>query len=378
MLSIVYAVYHDCNKEERSMEMLKSCLQIGKVYLVSYAKPTMPVQGELVPILTDKRSPIALLHFIHLIKRTIKEIKPDIVLLHDSDCTITIPYIRRVSPNSKIVYDSSEFDMPLENASKINRDNGFLIALKSFMTSFRVTSEKKYMRYVDLVFAANEERANMMTDYFRLKETPLVFDNMHRINCSINYPMCYHKFEQYLTPGKFHVLFAGGIDEERLTFDYLESFLTLDSSYELIVVGSASKVALSKFHDILDKNNANSRVHYLGFVSREELRFLLQKTEASVVVFDKNSYNTLYCASGKLYESLFEGRPILASENPPLKRLCEKHNIGVSNDDYATGIIQLKSNYDAYVKNVELYIDKVEYDKRIDRLATVIKEKLKC
>ena len=39
MRKIVYAVYHDCNFEARSHELLECCRLMGEVHFVSYAAP---------------------------------------------------------------------------------------------------------------------------------------------------------------------------------------------------------------------------------------------------------------------------------------------------------------------------------------------------
>lgn len=375
-MKVLLALYHDCNKEERSMELINCCKKLGHLHLVSYAAPIDCDNESITCHLVDKSSPIALLHFIKLIKTVAKTEKPDLVFLHDSDCTIVIPYIKRILPQAKLVYDSSEFDKPMKNRKKKKRNNGFLIVLKGFLTQFRVRSERKYVKYSDLVFAANEERASMMVEYMNLNTKPLVFDNMHKIKDVYDQQACDEKYGRYLKAGKFKVLFAGGIDAERLTFDYVESFITLPNEYELIIVGSASTAALTKFKDIIVSNGVENRIHYLGFVTRQELKYLIDNTEASVVVFDKDSYNTLYCASGKFYESLFQGKPILASENPPLKRICQMYGIGVSNDDYAHGVMELYNNYEYYKSKVSEYVEKLDYDNRIENLTNQIMEHL--
>ena len=375
-MKILLALYHDCNKEERSMELINCCKRLGHLHLVSYVAPTDCDNEKITCHLVDKSSPIALLHFINLIKKIAKAEKPDIIFLHDSDCSVVIPYIKKILPQSKLVYDSSEFDKPMKNRKKKKRNNGFWIALKGVLTQFRVRSERVYVKYSDLVFAANEERASMMVEYMDLKSKPLVFDNMHKIKDDYDKESCNEKYGNYLKPNKFKVLFAGGIDEERLTFDYVKSFVTLPNKYELIIVGSASPAALMKFKEMIVNNGVENRIHYLGFVTRQELKYLIDNTDASVVVFDKDSYNTLYCASGKFYESLFQGKPILASENPPLKRLCEMYGIGVSNDDYAQGVIELYNNYEYYKSNVCEYVEKLDYDNRIENLANQVMEHL--
>lgn len=375
-MKIVYAVYHDCNKEERSKEILECCLQLGEVNFVSYASPANEYVG-LKCNLINKNSKIALFKFISKIKSTIAKAKPDLIVLHDSDCAITIPFIKKHYPNTKLVYDSSEFDVPMKGA-KIKRNNGLFPFLKSFLSRFRIKSEKKYMKFCDLVIAANEERAELMISYFDLKKRPIVFDNMHKINDQINCEQCKKRFDDYLSDNKFKVLFAGGIDEERLTFDYIKDFSRLDDDYRLIIVGSASKKALERFNLMLKNLRLENKVVYLGFITRSELRYLIRNTNASVVVFDKRTYNTLYCASGKLYESLFEYKPILASKNPPLLRICHDNGVGVSNDNYAEGIISLKKDYDTYLNNVKKFVDNLDYDNRVTLLAKRIKDELKC
>ena len=375
-MKIVYAVYHDCNKEERSKEVLECCLQLGEVHFVSYARPANDYKN-LVCYLINKKSKMALFSFISRIKKTVGNVNPDLILLHDSDCAVTIPYIKKHCPKAKLVYDSSEFDVPMKG-ERIKRNNGLIPFLKSFFSRFRIKSEKKYMKFCDLVIAANEERAKLMVSYFELKKQPIVFDNMHRINDPINVEQCKSKFDKYLDNTRFQVLFAGGIDEERLTFDYIKSFSELSDEYRLIIVGSATKKALERYDSMLNSLNIENKVMYLGFITRSELRYLIQSTDASVVVFDKKTYNTLYCASGKFYESLFEYKPILASENPPLLRICQENGIGVSDDNYANGIKRLKQGYNTYLNNVKRFVDNLDYDGRITILAKTIREELKC
>ena len=91
-MKILLALYHDCNKEERSMELINCCVRLGHLHLVSYAAPADCDNENITCHLVDKSSPIALLHFIKLIKRTAKIEKPDIVFLHDSDCSTQFLY----------------------------------------------------------------------------------------------------------------------------------------------------------------------------------------------------------------------------------------------------------------------------------------------
>jgi len=379
MRKIVYAVYHDVNTEERSMELLRALLPIGEVHFVSYARPDgMP---DLKCTLVDKRHPLALLKFISAAKRAIKRVRPDVVVLHDNDCSVLIPYVKRVLPSAKIVYDSSELYIDEGTDTKrVGKSDGMLIRIKRSLSSFRAKNEKRHLHSADLVFAANEERAEIMKEYFSLPELPSVFDNIHRIDTPYDRGACDEKLGYAFDDERFNVLFAGGIMEERDTFRYIEAFATLGDGYRLIIAGAASPVALDRYKKLLAELGIEQRVTYLGFITRAQLRYCMTRSQASVVIFDRNSYNTTYCASGKCYESLFEGVPILASENPPLYNLCREHGVGVSSDDYRGAVLRLKERYGWHLENVKKYIDGLDYGTRVERLTKEIERKIeeKC
>ena len=374
MKEIVSVIYHDCNKEARSMEMINCMRMLGHVHYVSYAAPANI--DDVVCHLIDKSKVTALFDFLHMAKKTIIKVQPDIVFLHDNDCAILIPFIQKRVPKARIIYDSSELyiDEIFGNGSRF-RGNGFKIWVKQKLTAFRPKSEKKYLKNVDIVIAANTERAEKMKEYFELNSTPVVFDNIHRINDTYDQTACDQKFFGIVRRDKFNILFGGGIDEERRTFDFINDFLKLDNGYNLVIAGSASDIARKKYEEMISTAD-QSRIHYIGFISRAELRYLFRNCQASVVVFDTNSFNTLYCASGKCYESLFEGTTIIASENPPLKRLCTEEGVGISNDDFACGIQQMYTNYSEIKSAVTNFLVKINYEKRVEQLTDVLKNAL--
>ena len=67
-------------------------------------------------------------------------------------------------------------------------------------------------------------------------------------------------------------------------------------------------------------------------------------------------------------------------KNPPLKKLCENHKVGISTSDFLYGITELKKHYVFYKNNVEAYIKTIDYDNRLqkyaDNLKTIITEKI--
>jgi hypothetical protein len=124
------------------------------------------------------------------------------------------------------------------------------------------------------------------------------------------------------------------------------------------------------------KENEFSNVFYVGFIPRNEFRYMLNKANVSVSIFAQDTVNNINCASGKLFESLFEGTPILTSENPPLKRICNEYKVGVSTNNFREGILELEKNYEYYCRNVEVYTENIDVDDRIDSLVKKLRKKI--
>ena len=189
-----------------------------------------------------------------------------------------------------------------------------------------------------------------------------------RIDDAYNRQECEEKLDKFFKDDCFNILFAGGIGAERHTYDYIRGVSDAKVKCNLVIAGSASELAVEQYKALVEELGMEN-VCYVGMLTRAQLRYCMQKSQASVVVFDKKSYNTIYCASGKCYESLFEGVPILASENPPLKRLCEEHGVGVSDDNFARGIETLYENYEEACAAVRAYVSDLAYEQRVDTLA---------
>lgn len=235
--------------------------------------------------------------------------------------------------------------------------------------------KKKYLKFADVVIAANIERAKIMKEYFQLNEMPIIFDNIHKIDDEYDTFECNKKYNYLFNDDAFYIVYAGGISKKRMTFELIEAVGSLGNDYRLIILGNVSPKDKNEY-DLMIKRNKFSNISYLGFLPRNEWRYILSRSHISVSAFAQDTVNNINCASGKLYESLFEGKPILTSTNPPLKRLCNDYKIGVSTDNFLEGILELEKNYDEYCKNVETYISTLNYEERIDALAERLKEKI--
>ena len=141
----------------------------------------------------------------------------------------------------------------------------------------------------------------------------------------------------------------------------------MNAKCRLFLVGESEKQDEQVIRNIIKSNNIDY-VTILGRLNQTELKYLISQCHIGIVNYGQYDTNNKYCASGKLYEYLFEGIPVVTTTNPPLKRLCEEYNIGVSDDEYADGINAIIENYDDYCQRVKVFISShtiVENDRKL-------------
>ncbi|CAM3268832.1 hypothetical protein FITA111629_13815 [Filibacter tadaridae] len=364
-MKVMFIVYHDIQTEARSQEILECAKKLSdETILVSYSKPFDTSNYKCILTGNGERN------YFSFIKGAIKAIKnenPDIVILHDNYTSTILRWITKHRKNIYVIYDSSELYIG---------KNGKRRTLKMKIAEHMRYFERKYLKYANIVIAANIERANIMKDYYGLDEVPIVFDNIHRIDDTFNVVECEQKYGHLFNSDSFNILYAGGIAEHRLTFELAEAVGKLGSKYQLIVIGQSTAKDKDKFNSMLSTMKY-SNIFYAGFISRGEMKYMLKNTNVSVSIFALDTVNNINCASGKLYESLFEGIPLLTSENPPLKRICTDYKVGISSNDFSQAIVELEGNYDYFIENVKVYTESLDVEGRIDTLVEQLKEKMK-
>lgn len=356
-MKILYCVYHNLETEERSAEIFEILKKIGSVDIVSCTQNIK--DSENYRCLYAKKY----LSYLRVCLWQIIKYKYDIIALHDNYDSILIPIIRLKHRRQFVIYDSSEF-YPVEDLHKIKLKG--LIKIKGYILR---KTEKIFLRKADFIIAANCERADAMREYYKLKMLPFVYDNIHIIRGSYNVAECESKYKSLFNKNEFTILNTGGVDQDRDIYEIAEAVIKLGKEYTLVVAGSSTKNEI----EIFEKRYRNvDNIRYIGFVPRNHLKYLYQNSDVSFTAFKKSTMNNIYCASGKTYESIFEGVPIISSNNPPLKMLCEKYLVGIANDDYVDAIKKIHTNYNIYKSNVEKFRNNYNSEEKKNNLLVEI------
>lgn len=357
-MKILLAVYHDIHTEARTQELLDCSSKMGETIFISYSKID---KYKNVKSIVTGRGKKRYFPFVFKVIKYIKKVNPDIVILHDNYTAIILWWMKVFRKRNFIIYDSSELYIDLKPKK-----------FKHKIAMIMQYIENKYLKFANIVIAANEERARIMKRFFKLKNKPIVFDNIHKINENYDIVLCEKKYKKIFN-NKFVILYGGGIGERRMTYELATAIGELKEDFYLIITGSSTKEEQKKFEAFIQMQGFNNII-YLGFVPREEFKYLLQNSKISVSAFDDKTLNNKYCASGKVYESLFENTPVLTTENPPFRNLCNTYKVGVCNNDFKKGILTIRNNYMFYKKNIRKFISSVDYESRVTKLSEKILE----
>lgn len=257
------------------------------------------------------------------------------------------------------------------------RETYFFEDVKHLTGKIGCLIEKPAILKADVVVAANLERAEIMKKRYKLKERPLVFENIRGLEYSANFDelAVQKKYEQILNTDEHIILASCGCNLDRITDVLVDNFSKVKHNCRLLLAGWSADADIQAIKQIIAKHNMNN-VEILGRISQNELKYLTQHSDIGIVNYSQVDINNTYCASGKIFEFLFEGVPVVTTTNPPLARMCEEGQIGVADDRFAEGIDKVLDNLEFYKNNVVKYAEKKSVKNNNESLIQNIKKRL--
>jgi len=212
--------------------------------------------------------------------------------------------------------------------------------------------EGALLQKADIIICANMQRAEMTNRIFHPKRMPLVFENIRKLAYMPGFDVADVKksFEPYLRAGRIRIISTAGCSVSRTTDKLVMAAAEYMDTVDLLLVGSSGKNDRDMITGLLEKRSINN-VFIIDQLTEGNLKYLISRCHIGAVIYGQYDSNNKYCASGKIYEFLFEGMPILTSDNPPLKEFCEKEKVGVASDMYSLALKKILQNYNFYREN---------------------------
>lgn len=335
-MKILLISYSDYDYDGRLRELVDVFEGMGELNLFIGASRTS----------FDKQKTFSKLPYKDFIMQSIKYAKSletiDLLVVDNRRAVFPALLIKKIYKNCKMILDCRELYFAKEVKHLVGKIGCYI--------------EKPGIKKADIVISANKERADVMYEYYKLRSVPLVFENLRQLEYSNSFDeeKIRKKYEQYINDDEIRIISTSGCIVSRTSDVLVENIRRVDKKCKLILVGENDGPDRVKIDNIIKEYNLKN-VIILGKVNQDELKFLINNSHIGIVNYNQNDFNNKYCASGKLYEFIYEGIPVVTTTNPPLKRLCDEFNIGISDDLYADGINKVIANYEFYKKNATEY-----------------------
>lgn len=196
--------------------------------------------------------------------------------------------------------------------------------------------ERPMIKTSDIIICASHERSEIMQEVYKLKEAPLVYENLRRLEYES--PDSFHKAEErfrYLIhDSEIRIIASYGCDASRHNDILVKNIPRVKKKCRLILAGWSSESDERLVRNIIQSLDIRN-VEITGRLTHTELLYLIRSSHIGIVNYDSERLNDKFCASGKLYEFIYEGLPVVTTSNPPLKRLCNEWKIGSSYTAYS-------------------------------------------
>ena len=229
--------------------------------------------------------------------------------------------------------------------------------VKHFTGKVGCIFEKMMVKKANIVICANQDRAKIMQREYELQREPLTYENLRQLKYDSMEGMEFAKkrIDHFIHDGEYRIVSSSGCSVKRTNDILVQNLSKVEKPCRLFLIGESETKDVETVKGIINEKHL-SNVEILGRLNQNELKYLISQSHIGVVNYGQYDTNNRLCASGKLYEFLYEGIPVVTTTNPPLKTICDKYGIGIADDSYSDGINKIINSYTDYKKRVEQYV----------------------
>lgn len=208
----------------------------------------------------------------------------------------------------------------------------------------------------DILISANKERSELMKEIFGLKRLPIVYENLRQLKYSSEAAMQEQaeRFAPYIHDDEIRIISSCGCSVSRTNDVLVRNLGKVDKKCRLFLVGDSSQKDRRVIEGIIAEQKLDN-VEIFEQLNQDELKYLISVCHIGIVNYHQKDINNKFCASGKVYDFIYEGIPVVTTTNPPLKRMCDENGVGCSDDAYFNAINQVLADYETYQSNVRKF-----------------------
>lgn len=240
--------------------------------------------------------------------RALVRCKPDAIHAHDVNVLPTAWMAARMA-RVPLVYDAHEISTNREGYKAFRGMVGWL--------------EKKLMPRAAGTITTTDARAKFFARAYRIPR-PLVLQNRPRL--IRREPSNRIREELALTEPWPIVLYQGGLQPGRGLPRLVQAAEHVPGAYFVFIGGGRQAKEL---HALAEELDLNDRVRFIPTVPLAELPAYTASADIGVQPIENTCLNHFTTDSNKLFEYVIAGLPVIASRLPEIRRVMERHDLGL-------------------------------------------------
>lgn len=135
----------------------------------------------------------------------------------------------------------------------------------------------------------------------------------------------FNKFKKWVEKSPY-VYLQGLSFKSRYPKNTIESIIC--HNLKAVVVGKVEQKALKELQ--LKYGDLSKNIFFTGMVDQLKIPKYILGAKFSIILYDINVPNNIFCEPNRLYQSISLRVPVITSNNPPMKDIIDKYNIGIA------------------------------------------------
>ena len=298
--------------------------------------------------------------FYQAIKKEIKEY--DAVWCADIGTELTALLVR----NNRLLFDCHEIPTHLVN-SKVGR---FLVRMLFGKCRLVLHANPQRIDYLHSIGLISDKHKHIaLRNYPDSTDEPII-DSVQ-----------WQDFLKWVN-GRKCVYLQGLVDKSRAAYESVKAVLETED-LSAVVIGKFDAEALNK---LKEENEADlkERIFFTGKIPQAAILQYVRECKFSMVFYKNVRANNWYCEANRFYLATSSGLPVITGNNPPMKDLVEKYNLGIAIDDDGRDLAKIQDSistlmdkYDAYAASTKAVKDVFCWISQDNTIKAIVEELVK-
>lgn len=289
--------------------------------------------------------------------------KPRVIHCHDT-LVLPIGVVLKMLTGCKLFYDAHELESKKNSQSKILSIVSFLI-------------ERFSWRFVNVFISVSPSIIEWYERNLGPKENALILNSPVFGTDVFEVEANTYLREKYNIPVNEKVfIYIGIIGRGRCIDLYLDTFKLADITSHIVFLGYGELVSKVKEYSESFRN-----IHYHPSVPHHEVVRIAKSADIGLAMVEGVSLSYNYCLPNKLFEYVFSGLFVIASDFPDMKRVVEEYDLGVTcsvDKDSLRELVKKVSDLEVNRTNKDLFKLSWQYQEKVllkayDKILTIKK-----